>query len=97
MLGILQPDQNKDWKKYVGPLTQAYNATKHDSTGQTPFQLMFGRHPRLAIDVLLGTQEQQREHKSYSEYISLLRKRLDYAYKLAGSQVEKAQENQCKY
>ena len=97
MLGTLQPDQKKDWKKYVGPLTHAYNATKHDSTGFTPFQLMFGRHPRLAIDVLLGTEGQQTEKQGYSEFVLSLRKRLDYAYKLASSQADKAKESQRKY
>ena len=42
MLGILQDDQKQDWKSYVAPLVHAYNSTKHDSTGYSPFFLMFG-------------------------------------------------------
>ena len=42
MLGTLSPDQKKDWKKFVGPLVHAYNCTRHDSTGYSPFFLMFG-------------------------------------------------------
>lgn len=97
MLGTLQPDQKRDWKKYVGALTHAYNSTKHDSTGYTPFYLMFGRHPRLAIDILLGAKEQQKKGQEYTEFVTGLRQRLDYAYDLAASKVAKAQEHQRKY
>ena len=43
MLGTLKPDQKKDWKRYIGTLVHAYNCTRHDSTGQSPFYLLFGR------------------------------------------------------
>ena len=42
MLGILEPQLKSDWKSYVSPLVHAYNATRHDSTGFSPFFLMFG-------------------------------------------------------
>jgi transposase InsO family protein len=46
MLGTLEPEQKKNWKAYVGPLVHAYNCTQHDSTGFSPYYLMFGRNPR---------------------------------------------------
>ena len=49
MLSTLEEKQREDWKSYESTLVHAYNATRHDSTGYTPFFLMFGRHPRLAI------------------------------------------------
>ena len=51
MLGTLEESQKWDWKSHVLTMTHAYNAAVHDSTG---FFLMFGRHPRLAIDAFLG-------------------------------------------
>ena len=56
MLGTLEDRQKEDWKSFVAPLVHAYNATKHDSTGFSPYFLMFGRHPRLAVDAFLGNQ-----------------------------------------
>ena len=54
MLGTLEDDQKSDWKSYVPPLVHAYNSTRHESSGFSPHYLMFGRHPRLAVDAFLG-------------------------------------------
>ena len=54
MLGTLEDHKKEDWKSYVAPLVHSYNATKHTSTGYSPYFLMFGRHPRLAVDAYLG-------------------------------------------
>ena len=54
MLGTLENSKKSDWKSYVQPLVHAYNATRHDTKGFSPFYLMFGRHPRLAVDAFLG-------------------------------------------
>ena len=93
MLGTLEPCQKADWKKYVGPMVHAYNSTKHDSTGFTPFHLMFGREPRLPIDLAMGLVTQG-EVQSYSDFVDSLRKRLQHSYELAKKRTEQAQERQ---
>ena len=69
MLGTFDPAKKSDWKSYVLPLVHAYNATKHDSTGFLPFYLMFGRHPRLAVDAFLGLEPVADSGKDQAEYI----------------------------
>jgi len=54
MLGTLEQEQKQNWKKYLPSLTFAYNAMKHEITGYSPFELMFGRKPRLAIDTMFN-------------------------------------------
>ena len=54
MLGTLSEEERSDWKSYLGCMTRAYNCTKHASTTYSPYYLMFGRHPRLPIDVEFG-------------------------------------------
>lgn len=54
MLGTLEQDQKSDWKTHIGSLVHAYNATKHETTGFSPYFLMFGRDPTLPVDLVIG-------------------------------------------
>ena len=53
MLGTLEPRQKSDWRSYVAPLMHIYNCTKQETTQFSPYFLLFGREPRMAIDLLL--------------------------------------------
>ena len=53
MLRTLANHQNRDWKAHIPTLVHAYTATFHNSTGYSPFFLMFEGHPRLVIDTFL--------------------------------------------
>jgi transposase InsO family protein len=97
MLGTLEPDKKKDWKSHVAPLTHAYNCTRHETTGQSPYFLMFGRQPRLPIDLAFGLDLDQPESKSLCKYIRNLRERLQTAYDLAQKTTKDAQARQKGY
>ena len=71
MLGTLQPTLKSNWKAHVGPLVHAYICTRHESTGQYPYFLMFGREPRLPIDLAFGIN--QPEQKNVTKYVTELR------------------------
>lgn len=91
MLGTLETHQKDDWKTYVAPLVHSYNATRHDSTGYSPFFLMFGRHPRLAVDAYLGlSSPEEPTVKSREHYATKLKKRLQFAYKVASTESKKS-------
>jgi transposase InsO family protein len=96
MLGTLEPIQKTDWKSHVGPLVHAYNCTRHDTTGFSPYQLMFGRNPRLPIDVVFGLIESG-EEQSYGRYIEELKAKLKHSFELASSLARKAQHKQKRY
>ena len=64
MLGTMTDKQKLNWKEHVSTLTQAYNATVHESIGYSPLNLMYGRHPRLAIDAFLGLLDSESVPKS---------------------------------
>ena len=83
MLGTLEEYQKSDWKAHVAPLVHAYNATFHDSTGYSPYFLMFGRHPRLAVDAFLGLSPDTLSAPNQTEYVRKLKERLHFAYKKA--------------
>ena len=54
LLGTLAVDKKSMWKEYLNLLVLAYNCTPHQTTGFAPYQLMFGRVPRLPIDSMFG-------------------------------------------
>ena len=83
-LGTLSEEEKSDWKSYLGCMTHAYNCTKHASTTYSPYFLMFGRHPRLPIDVEFGLPKHNcGDNSSKSRYVQKLRRRLNYAFKKA--------------
>ncbi len=54
MLGTLENKQKLKWREYVKPLVHAYNCTRNEVTGFTPYQLMFACTPRLPEDLAFG-------------------------------------------
>ena len=86
MLGTLQEKQKSDWKSHLPAITHAYNAADHACTGYSPFYLMYGRQPRLAIDALLGIGDDSLEAKHPSDYVRKLKSRLTTAYEAASKE-----------
>ena len=92
MLGTLTPDQKKDWKSHVRALVHAYNCTRNTATGFSPYFLLFGREPRLPVDVEFGLQRGgQKGSPGESYYISQLKKRLQFAHRKAKYMAQKQQ------
>ena len=84
MLGTLSEEEKSDWKSHLGCMTHAYNCAKHASTTYSPYYLMFGRHPRLPIDIEFGLNKPNcSDNSSKSRYIQKLRRRLNYAFQKA--------------
>lgn len=98
MLGTLDADKKNDWPEYVLPLVHAYNCTRHSSTGYSPYFLMFGRTPRLPIDVSLGVAFDNGGTQPYTVYAENLRTRLQHAHDLAAQNArKKAESNKKRY
>lgn len=92
MLDTLKDDQKEDWDQYEAELVQAYNNTPHPSTGYTPYFLMFGRHAKLPIDVMLGRGDGFLG--TVDSWVHHHHKILVAAYNQARKQVQKAQFHQ---
>ena len=82
MLGTLSEEEKSDWKSYLGcmliiVLSMPPLLILH-------IILMFGRHPRLPIDVEFGLNKPNCcDNSSKSRYIQKLRRRLNYAFQKA--------------
>jgi transposase InsO family protein len=76
LMGTLPESKKSRWKDYVAPLVHAYNCTRSDVTGYTPFELMFGRTPRLPIDHQFGLNDDSCPDLSCNDYIEELKENL---------------------
>jgi transposase InsO family protein len=75
MLGTLESTKKQDWRSHVAPLAHAYNCTRSEATGMSPYFLMFGRDPLLPIDIQLGVSpEGSISSTSHQNYARKLKK-----------------------
>lgn len=88
MLGTLSQPDKLHWKDFVKPLVHAYNCTKNETTGFSPYKLMFERQPRLPIDLAFGLPTNTNK-LSHSQYVSDLKCRLEESYKIATFNAQK--------
>lgn len=51
MLRTVPKDFKSQWKYHCHKVVHAYNCSRHDTTGFSPFYLLFGRNPWLPIDL----------------------------------------------
>ena len=93
MMRTLDPGKKKDWKRYISTLVHAFNCTRQSSTGVSPYFLMFGRNPRIPVDLAFGI-ELDDHHRSMSDYVTYLRDRLSQAYKTATVNSKAMQKSQ---
>ena len=66
MMKTLPEKFKSNWKDHVNKLAFAYNCTRNNSTTFSPFQLLFGRSPRLPIDLMFDLHEDL----PYDDYVS---------------------------
>ena len=92
MLGTLTPEQKKDWKSHVPSLVHAYSCSRNAATGFSPYYLLFGREPRIPVDIGFGLQRgSQNGSLGESSYVSQLKRRLRFAHSKA-KQMAKGQQ-----
>ncbi|KAK9980488.1 hypothetical protein ABG768_000093 [Culter alburnus] len=91
MLGTLENEKKSKWKEFVKPLVHAYNCTRNDTTGYAPYELMFGRLPRLPVDLAFGLPVES-PAKSHSQYVKDLKDRLRESYEIAKKNAAKLAE-----
>ena len=94
MLKRMCDEKPRDWDRYVNPLLFAYRETPQESTGFSPFELLYGRNVRgpLAILKELWTGEvAEPETKTTYQYILDLQERLQHTCELAKKALQKSQ------
>ena len=75
----MEPEKRAKWPSHLGPILIAYNATRSLVTGYSPYFLMFGRRPRLPVDLLFPTVRWDENSRTTDKYITSLYDKLKSA------------------
>ena len=96
MLGTLPNSAKKNWQEWIPTLVHAYNCTTSSVTNFSPYFLIYGRQPRLPIDVEYGVllPDKYMDCKSYADK---LEHRLKWAYQAAQNYIDKETNRSKKY
>lgn len=80
----------------IQTLTFSYNCTTHETTGFAPFFLMFGRIPRLPVDIMFGSTLKNEDVLTHDEYVDSFQKDLREAVRIAQANTTEAQKKQAR-
>ena len=83
MIRTLPPKCKSKWPQMLHMVTFCYNCTVHETTGFAPFYLMFGRVPRLPVDVMFHHVLEDADVVSHHEFVHHLRRDLSEAAQIA--------------
>ena len=92
ILSTFVADHPGDWDLFVDLAVYAYNTSRHESTGFSPYEIVFGRTPRMPIEVDLDVP--LRNPSSQSDYTKSVRNVVKEVTSLARTNLETARKKQ---
>ena len=92
MLSTVVGDLHSTWDQHLRAICMAYNTSVQPSTGYSPFCLIFGRQPRLPID--LGYQTQTEQPLSTKTYVACQLSILEDTFRLVRTNMGVKQNRQ---
>ena len=67
-------EHQRDWDQYLHLFLMSYRSSVHETTGQTPACVMFGREVRLPCDLQFGSKPG--EEVAGDDYVSKLKNKM---------------------
>ena len=88
-----------DWDKFVDSVVFAYNSTVHDTTGITPYRMVFGEEIKLPVDIATEKVDigQSSVPKTQAEYVRELERSLNEMYDIVRDVTGKLSFRQKRY
>ena len=86
-----------DWDRYIDGIAMAYNSTPHETTGITPYRMVFGTEISIPLDLVSDRIQEGEEEEvpvSESEYVRNLENELDLTHQVARETIGKSTERQ---
>ena len=94
MMHTLEEVEKSCWKYSLNKLIHLYNCTRNETTGYSPYYLMFGREPWLPID-LIPDKPESPVPKNHTDYLKQWKKSMSEAYKIAAKNAEQWKAKDC--
>lgn len=96
MLRNLGDKAKERWREHLPQAVHAYNSTRHEATGFSPFYLMYGHHPRLPVDLIFGLANEE-EATSPRGFAEKWAHRMKEAYRLASENSQQSRSQGKRY
>eukprot|EP00731_Ephydatia_muelleri_P024547 Em0016g818a len=93
MLSKVVSENQRNWDENLQKVLFAYRTAVHDSTGYTPFLVMFGRSPNLPVDVMLGRYRED-SGSSVPKYMQRTRALMKAAFSDVHKRIKKSHDKQ---
>ena len=85
----------KDWDKYLNPVLFGYRVSPSEVTGESPFYMLYGREPRLPMDVsFLPPRELS---ALIAEHCARVVENIEIAHRIAKENIQRAQQRMKDY
>ena len=98
MLKCYAQEEPTDWDKHIPYVLFAYRESPHESTGYSPFELLYGRRVRGPLELMKGNWEgEDQSEESTVSFIMKTRDRLEKLHKLASLRETQAKNRQKKF
>ena len=88
-------ENQRDWDQNLDFIVMAYNSTVHESTGMSPYRLVYGEKMTMPIDIITEPSPDE-EVLTAPEYVNQLQSKLRESHRLARETTKKAAERQKK-
>ena len=95
LIGTMEAEKKQRWADYLPELCFSYNNSCHSSTGYTPHYMMFGRHGRLPVDLMIPSPEVEGSASS-DDWVSKHHHRLQFSHRIARKTIDAATASQKK-
>ena len=94
VLAKMTHENPQAWDIHIPQALFAYRTAVHESTGFTPYSLVFGCTPQLPIDVMLGRNAPVTVSNNYGQFVKALRKQLEHTFTVVRKQLRQSRDKQ---